>query len=78
MLNSPREVVLPLNSRKYKVKREQCYETIIRIKDRSEKSVPTMQHVIHMDMERMKTNKVYERKLNHDVIGRRGLNWQCR
>lgn len=78
MLNSPTKIVLPINSYKHMVRHDQYYETIGRTKGRSENSVPDMQHVIRMDMERLKTNKVYDRKLNHDLTGRRGLNWQCK
>ena len=35
-----------------------------------------MQQVIHVDMKRVKINKIYERKLEQDVTGPRGLNWQ--
>ncbi len=60
------------------LKRNQWYEEMIRTKYRWEKTAPNMQQVIHADMERMKTNKVYERKLNQDLNGPKGLNWQCK
>jgi len=56
-------------------KREQLYEDILGIKERS---IPCMQQVIQSDMERMKTNKVYDRKLNRDLHGPKGLTWQCK
>jgi len=37
-----------------------------------------MQQVIHMDMKRANTNKVYERKLSRELTGPRGLNWRCK
>jgi hypothetical protein len=54
------------------------YEDLTKVKDRLEKAVPNMQQIIHIDMKRVKTNKVYERKLNYDLTGPRGLNWQCK
>ncbi|CAF2393721.1 unnamed protein product [Rotaria sp. Silwood2] len=60
------------------IKRDQYYEDLSRVKDRMGKTVPSMQQVIHGDMKRINTNKVYERKLNRDLTGPRGLNWQCK
>jgi len=57
-------------------KRDQYYEDLDKIKERLERGVPNMQQVIHTDMKRINTNKVYERKLLHDLYGPRGLNWQ--
>jgi hypothetical protein len=57
-------------------KRDQFYEDLYKVKSRSEKKSPNMQQVIHMDMKRVKTNKVYERKLTRELTGPRGLNWQ--
>ena len=57
------------------IKRHQSYEDILGRKDRI---APNMQQVINTDMERMKTNKVYDRKLNRDLYGPKGLNWQCK
>lgn len=54
------------------IKRHQSYEDVPRRK------APSMQQVIHTDMERMKTNKVYDRKLNQDLNGPKGLTWQCK
>ena len=56
------------------VKRNQFYEDILMRKDRT---MPSMQQVINTDMERIKTNKVYDRRLNRDLNGPKGLNWQC-
>jgi hypothetical protein len=60
------------------VKHDRYYEDAGRIKDRLDKSLPNMQQVIQTDMERMKINKIYERRLKHDLTGPRGLDWQCR
>lgn len=57
------------------IKRHQSYEDVLRRKD---PLGPNMQQVIHTDMERMKTNKVYDRKLNQDLNGPKGLTWQCK
>ncbi|CAF0765279.1 unnamed protein product [Rotaria sp. Silwood1] len=57
-------------------KRDQYYEDLGRVKDRLEKAVPSMKQVAHADMKRINTNKVYERKLERDLTGPRGLNWQ--
>lgn len=88
MLQSSTEVVLPkenLGLKPYQyilfnnlVKRNQYYEDIMGTKDRYERSNINMQQVIHADMERMKTNKVYDRKLNRDLNGPKGLTWQCK
>jgi hypothetical protein len=58
------------------VKNNQYYDDLCKVKDRLEKTVPNMQQVIHIDMKRVKTNKVFERKLTRDLTGPRGLNWQ--
>lgn len=55
-------------------KRNQFYEDILPRKDRT---MPSMQQVIHTDMERMKNNKLYDRRLNRDLNGPKGLTWQC-
>jgi hypothetical protein len=60
------------------IKQNRPYEDVIETKYRLERTVPNMQQVIHTDMERMKTNKLYDRKLNQDLNGRKGLNWQCK
>jgi len=88
MLQSSTEVILPEGSTelksyqhillKHMIKRNQYYDDIMGTKDRWKKSTPNMQQVIHADMERMKTNKVYDRRLNHDLNGPKGLTWQCR
>ncbi len=75
--------IIGLNSYQYSLfnklpKRNKYYEDILGIKNRSEKTIPNMQQVIHADMERMKTNKVYDRKLSRDLNGPKGLNWQCK
>ncbi len=57
-------------------KRDQYYEDLDKIKDRLGRNVPNMQQVIHKDLKRINTNKVYERKLLHDLYGPRGLTWQ--
>ena len=59
-------------------KRNQYYEDLTKVKDRLGKVPPNMQQVVHMDMKRANTNKIYERKLTRDLTGPRGLNWQCR
>ncbi|CAF0751652.1 unnamed protein product [Rotaria sordida] len=58
------------------IKRNQYYEDLGRVKYRLEKTVPNMQQVNHADMKRININKVYERKLNRDLNGPRGLDWQ--
>ncbi|CAF3381539.1 unnamed protein product [Rotaria sp. Silwood1] len=58
------------------IKRDQYYEDLGRVKDRLEKAVPSMKQVAHADMKRINTNKVYQRKLERDLTGPRGLNWQ--
>lgn len=58
------------------IKHDHYYEELLKIKDRLEKTVPNMQNVIHADMKRANINKIYERKLNHDLTGPRGLYWQ--
>ncbi|CAF1108621.1 unnamed protein product [Rotaria magnacalcarata] len=60
------------------LKHDHYYEELSRIKDRLDKNAPSMQQVIHTDMKRANINKIYERKLNHDLTGPRGLNWQCK
>jgi len=59
-------------------KRDKFYEDLCKAKDRLERAAPNMQQVIHMDMKRANTNKVYERKLSRELTGPRGLNWQCK
>ncbi|CAF1065664.1 unnamed protein product [Adineta steineri] len=58
------------------IKRNNYYEDLIKIKDRLEKTIPDIQHVIHRDIKRMNTNKIYERQLIHILNGPKGLNWQ--
>ena len=88
MLHSPRAVVVneeTPSARTYQYvlfnnmrKQNQWYEDVLGSKSRLDRSAPNMQQVIHTDMERMKTNKVYDRKLNRDLNGPKGLNWQCK
>ena len=59
-------------------KRDQFYEDLSKVKDRMGKIAPSMQQVVHMDMKRANTNKIYERKLTQDLTGPRGLDWQYR
>lgn len=54
------------------------YEDLCRVKDRLQKVAPNMQQVIHADMNRANTNKIYERKLIQILNGPRGLDWQCK
>jgi len=58
------------------VKRDQFYDDLVKIRDRLEKTAPNMQQVIDMDMKRVRTNQIYERKLSRELTGPRGLNWQ--
>ncbi|CAF0845800.1 unnamed protein product [Didymodactylos carnosus] len=60
------------------IKRGKHYEDIMKLKDRIDRPIPTMQAVIRSDMERHKTNKVFERRLKENISGPRGLNSQCR
>jgi hypothetical protein len=60
------------------LKRNQWYDELLGSKARLDRTAPNMQQVIHADMERMKTNKVYDRKLNRDLNGPKGLSWQCK
>jgi len=88
MLQNPTEVIVAKGSIGLKpyqyilfnnmVKRNQHNEEIMGTKDRLEKSIPNMQQVIHTDMERMRTNKLYDRKLHRDLNGPKGLTWQCK
>ncbi|UJR35148.1 hypothetical protein I4U23_027917 [Adineta vaga] len=57
-------------------KHDDYYNDLNKIKERFDKTIPNMQHVIQMDMKRMNTNKLYERQLKHAVHGPRGLDWQ--
>jgi hypothetical protein len=57
-------------------KRDQIYDDLSKMKDRLEKAPPNMQQVIQLDIKRTNTNKIYERKLIHDLTGPKGLNWQ--
>ena len=57
-------------------KSEHYYEDLAKMRDRLKKPVPNMQQVVHADMKRVKTNKVFERQLHQNVSGPRGLIWQ--
>ena len=59
-------------------KRDKFYEDLCKVKDRLEQAGPNMQQVIQLDMKRVNTNKLYERKLSRDLTGPRGLDWQCK
>ncbi len=88
MLQNPTEIVLTKRNVGLKpyqyilfnnlVKHDQYYEDIEKTKDRSEKSLPNMQQVIQADIARIKTNQIHDRKLNRDLNGPKGLNWQCK
>ncbi|CAF3573165.1 unnamed protein product [Rotaria socialis] len=58
------------------IKPDQHYEDARKVKYRFGKFVLNMQHVTRRDMNQMKTNKIYERRMNQDLTGPRGLN--CR
>jgi hypothetical protein len=86
MLNSPTGVFLSkgkIGLKPYRhmicndmVRHRQYYEDVGKLKDRLQKTVPNIRQVMLKDMARMKTNQVYERILNHDLTGSRGLNLQ--
>ena len=57
-------------------KREHYHEDLLKARERLQKPAPTMQQVIHVDMKRLKINKIHERKLQQNVAGPRGLTWQ--
>jgi hypothetical protein len=88
MLKNPTKVILNKGndgSKSYQyilfhdlVKRNQDYQNVVGVKDRSQRSAPNMQQIIRTDMERLKTNKIYDRKLDQDLNGPKGLNWQCK
>ncbi|CAF2111779.1 unnamed protein product [Rotaria magnacalcarata] len=58
------------------IKRDQHYEDVRKVKYPFGKIVLNMQHVTRKDMNQMKTNKIYERRMDQDLTGPRGLN--CR
>jgi hypothetical protein len=86
MLKSPTGVYLPkgkIGLKPYRhmicndmVRHVQYYKDVGKFKDRLQKTAPNIRQVMVKDMARMKTNKVYERILNRDLTGSRGLSLQ--
>ncbi|CAF2377421.1 unnamed protein product [Rotaria sp. Silwood2] len=58
------------------VKRNQYYEDVEKMKYRLEKFVPNIQQVNQTDAKRVKTKRVYQRKVTQDLTESKDLNWR--
>ncbi|CAF1491024.1 unnamed protein product [Adineta steineri] len=82
MLNSSKEVIFRReNSDQHMlfddiVRQDQYYDDLGKLRHRLHKSTPNIQSIVLTDMDRSKMNKIYERKLDRELSGPRGLNWQ--
>lgn len=55
-------------------KHNEHYQNVEKTKSRLARFQPDMQHVMNKDLNRVKLNKIYERRRNQELSGPKGLN----